>query len=55
MNKKHGKDIEFPTKNKKGFLEDKGRTIKRKVLNKTKDDESLEEIKEYVYDKNRVQ
>lgn len=49
MKKKHGKDLELLMKSKKGVLEERGRNIRRKVLNKTKDEESVEEIKEYIF------
>jgi hypothetical protein len=35
---------------KKSDLLERGRAIKRKALNRAKDRESLESIKEYVYD-----
>jgi hypothetical protein len=34
-------------------LAERGKAIKRKALNRAKDRESLESIKEYVYDENR--
>ena len=48
--KKRGQGFEFTQK--KSEAEELGKRIKRKVINRAKDEESLEEIKEWVYDEN---
>jgi hypothetical protein len=49
MNTKKKPGQGTPSTNRKSDKEELGRTIKRKVISRAKDEESLEEIKEYVY------
>lgn len=48
MNTKKKRGPDFPSQ-KKSEAEELGKRIKRKVINRAKDEESLEEIKEWVY------
>lgn len=52
--KKNTKDSEYFTRKMSRTTleqENKGRAIKRRVINTTRDKESLDEIKEYIYKK----
>ena len=55
MKKKLTPGVDFPSrKSKEGESAERGKAIKRKALNRAKDKESLESIKEYCYDNDRV-